>query len=626
MSTYPPNTLLPVYGAYTQTSAKAADLEWRLALPGAINVKDVAYGAVGDGVTDDTAAIQAAMTAAANGVLLLPPGTYKLTAPVVGVTGVRVIGYGATLTASTRIAAYLSFSNVSRWSVEGVRFDLGQSVLPTYTLADYNAAVHPGSTYNVGIYATGCSGASSIVGCTFTNLYTNAIQLFQNGGALHITRNEFTSPVQAQGYLAEHIHVNTSSTDLTITENLFDNAAPSGPSMGVPAVFGSGTTGKFSVTDNVIHYSGRDSTYQHQLAAIAFYGDSVNVTVRNNTILNTLAQAVRLSAVNHAEVCGNYMTMASVANVGDQMISCEGSYAYSPGVVGIQDHKIHHNYFRDDYDTTRLGVAIIALDYAIPSTDIWVTENEFVNLAKSVAVFGPYRGVRIERNQIRGNNGGSITAQQDAGGQAVTALHGVTEAQSEYRDLYVRGNAFDLASTGADIIKVDITKSPAYAGTLGDHDISDNVIRLTGTQGVGTGIILHGINPINGGRATVRRNTVVNLATGFDLTYYADLVVEDNAVSSVTTAFANATGTRVQRARNRLSIAGAASGRSTLVAGTVTVNTTEVQTGDNIRLTRDVAGGTLGHVSVGTITSGTSFTITSSSATDTSTVFWEIVH
>lgn len=36
-----------------------------------ISIRD--YGAVGDGTTDDTAAIQAAMTAAAGGALYIPP-------------------------------------------------------------------------------------------------------------------------------------------------------------------------------------------------------------------------------------------------------------------------------------------------------------------------------------------------------------------------------------------------------------------------------------------------------------------------------------------------------------------------------------------------------------------------
>lgn len=61
-----------------------------------------------------------------------------------------------------------------------------------------------------------------------------------------------------------------------------------------------------------------------------------------------------------------------------------------------------------------------------------------------------------------------------------------------------------------------------------------------------------------------------------------------------------------------------------LVAGTVTVNTTAVATGDIVVLVRTATGGTQGHLSY-TIVNGTSFTVTSSSALDTSTLSWFII-
>jgi hypothetical protein len=66
-------------------------------------------------------------------------------------------------------------------------------------------------------------------------------------------------------------------------------------------------------------------------------------------------------------------------------------------------------------------------------------------------------------------------------------------------------------------------------------------------------------------------------------------------------------------------------GRAVLVAGTVTVNTAVVQSGDEIFLTNRITGGTVGMLSVGTVTNGTSFVINSSSALDTSTISWMII-
>jgi len=58
----------------------------------AINVK--AYGALGNGVTDDTAACQAALNAAAGKSLYFPPGVYLLTEALTLAAGVTIYGAG----------------------------------------------------------------------------------------------------------------------------------------------------------------------------------------------------------------------------------------------------------------------------------------------------------------------------------------------------------------------------------------------------------------------------------------------------------------------------------------------------------------------------------------------------
>lgn len=65
-------------------------------------------------------------------------------------------------------------------------------------------------------------------------------------------------------------------------------------------------------------------------------------------------------------------------------------------------------------------------------------------------------------------------------------------------------------------------------------------------------------------------------------------------------------------------------GTATLVAGTVTVTTANIDTNSIIFLTGQNISGTAGELSVSSITAGTSFTITSSSNTDTRSVAWII--
>lgn len=66
-------------------------------------------------------------------------------------------------------------------------------------------------------------------------------------------------------------------------------------------------------------------------------------------------------------------------------------------------------------------------------------------------------------------------------------------------------------------------------------------------------------------------------------------------------------------------------GKVTLTAGAATVATDEVTADSRIFLTSQSDGGTPGFVRISARTAGTSFTITSSSGTDTSAIAWFLV-
>lgn len=73
-----------------------------------------------------------------------------------------------------------------------------------------------------------------------------------------------------------------------------------------------------------------------------------------------------------------------------------------------------------------------------------------------------------------------------------------------------------------------------------------------------------------------------------------------------------------------LTISNQRCGNAVLVGGTVTVNNTTVTASTKILLTRKTAGGTIGDLTY-TIIAATSFTITSASGTDTSTVTYLLI-
>lgn len=91
--------------------------------------------------------------------------------------------------------------------------------------------------------------------------------------------------------------------------------------------------------------------------------------------------------------------------------------------------------------------------------------------------------------------------------------------------------------------------------------------------------------------------------------------------------FANSAPARVSASALQLPNSGAAPtvGNATLVGGTVTVSTTAIGASDVVLVTRKTSGGTIGTAITYTISAGVSFTITSDSALDTSTLSWTIV-
>ena len=80
-------------GGFIQAGTGATQRTVELKLQDMVSVKD--FGAVGDGTADDTAAINAAITAAGSGCLHVPAGTYKITAPLNSgnsIPNLRIIG------------------------------------------------------------------------------------------------------------------------------------------------------------------------------------------------------------------------------------------------------------------------------------------------------------------------------------------------------------------------------------------------------------------------------------------------------------------------------------------------------------------------------------------------------
>lgn len=126
------------------------------------------------------------------------------------------------------------------------------------------------------------------------------------------------------------------------------------------------------------------------------------------------------------------------------------------------------------------------------------------------------------------------------------------------------------------------------------------------------------------GRYNILQGTIGSFVAGDD----AFIIGNGTGIGSESNAFSVSNDGTLKiygKILNKEGTAADTSGLATLVAGTVTINTTAVTANSHIFVSVKTPGGTQGFLDTNTRVGGTSFDITSSSATETSSVSWFIV-
>lgn len=156
--------LLPLGAVPTDAATPGGPIEWSQ-LTSAVGVFSVkAFGAIGDGSTDDTTAINAAITAAEvnGGTVLFPPASYGISSTGLIVNSqtqkVNLTGYGATLKAIAAGTTLLTLNNE----------DNGVAAAAVYGL-NFNCNSQTGT--NIGLLLKDNVGSSvhdfTILGCSY---------------------------------------------------------------------------------------------------------------------------------------------------------------------------------------------------------------------------------------------------------------------------------------------------------------------------------------------------------------------------------------------------------------------------------------------------------------------------
>ena len=255
--------------------------------------------------------------------------------------------------------------------------------------------------------------------------------------------------------------------------------------------------------------------------------------------------------------------------------------------------------------------------------------NPPVNTTKQVAIDGIDVGVT-------GSQGctGSIHHNTIVGGNFGVKIFVATNllVEGNWMRAQYKGGIYNGSNLNTDLIYksnyilVDqLSLTAVYAGitSQGTDEVQANTIDMTNATVTTYGILMSnstvGQMVVNDNRCIGGSQAVIQVSASV-----SGARVSNNATGHYT----NDSGTGTIKYGNTYGTGDPVSGQAVLAAGTKTVTALDLRAGDTILLSVQVTGGTVGFLSVGTVTSGPggSFVINSSSGTDTSTVAWQIIH
>lgn len=227
-----------------------------------------AYGAVGDGIADDSATLQAAINAAhaaspAGGSVLIPPGTYKIVTPPTMYSGIRLVSYG-------------SIDPPAIWS--------------KFNGAPFNSFTPPPGSQNLSqLNITGSWTLQDLSQIAIDGLVLD----FTNSGNLSlvgVSSSQFSMAVVDTPITAPALILNADNTNtFNATSNKFDNLILEGGSEGIEV--GNGAGGALGVTESTF---GQllilaDAQPTGAYKAVDFVGNCDSNTFRNIHFWHTTA-------------------------------------------------------------------------------------------------------------------------------------------------------------------------------------------------------------------------------------------------------------------------------------------------------------------------------------------------
>jgi len=616
---------------------------------GVFNVKD--YGAVGDGTTDDLIAIQAALTAcgsAGGGVVYIPAGTFHVTNVLLVPSNVMLVGAGMKATTilnpagalpGKTVGSDLIFASIALVGVtgagvkdlcvdhqtngntsNGILLGSATGALTTNSIVDsVRVRGYASHQYLIWNYR----GQNNIISNNVCDGYVTpgagtaqeAIEVF-GGKNIQITGN--TVNLSGNGiYVWEDTPPGTEVSDIFISRNNV-NGCRKGVYVSIVS-----TSRNIIIADNILS--------NQEQAGVQVAGDAANVAVENivvsgNVVLSPTGYGIAIDSQgsnnwNAVSVTGNAISHilgadSFGAHLAASNVMFSGNYVYDgEGMLVNVASRPNISVIGNTLDrSVKTAVELSACDY------VTVRDNKITNYSLGSASYYGLRAVSCTGAKVLNNTFRFATSEVYAIQNTGTSINSTISGNiPDYTPAFT--SPFNNQGTGATPTRIlgylestgDINGASIKgrvsidAGYANANNIPFSVSQIWYNAGVTFDGYKFQID--EGSSASGSKIFQVIGGAGGTTSY---LTVKKGGAVAVPY------GLQVKEGSN------CKQGVATLVGGTVTVSNTSVTANSRIFLTAQSDGGTPGFLRVSARTAGTSFTITSSSGSDTSVVAYQI--